>query len=250
MSDKRLADLEAWRRKIDSIPLSRSFVDPFLLLPELRGLWMASNVNESGNLLDLTGQGRTLTNNGTTTRAVYNNLVPYCDLNGSTQYFSRADEAGLDITGALTICGWNWFDVIAGSARVLAAKATAAPNIAYALYSSAAGVPSGYVSVDGTNLTIHTLSTVTFSVSRWYFFAITFTPSVELRLLVDQETSANTTSIPAAIANTNAAFSVGAAATPGSYLDGRIPIVALCAAAASQQALTTIFQQTRGYFGV
>lgn len=223
---------------------------PFLsLLPELRGLWMASNVNESGNLLDLTGQGRTLTNNASTPRAVYNNIVPYCDLNGSTQYFSRADEAGLDITGALTIGGWFWLDTIAADTALVGKQTPTGNQRGYILNAlNTTAYAQMLVSVDGVNNTT-VASTTGQGVSRWCFVAGRFTPSTELAVFVNTIKAVNTTSIPASIFNNTAPLTIGSRA-PGQWLDGRFAIAFLCSAVASDQALATIFQQTRGYFGV
>ncbi len=77
-------------------------------LPQLRAYWPFTSVNEGGNVYDLSGQARILTNNATATFST-SDLRAYGVTNGTSQYFSRATEAGLEFTGAMTVLGWWYF---------------------------------------------------------------------------------------------------------------------------------------------
>ncbi|NJO31403.1 MAG: hypothetical protein HC874_30490 [Richelia sp. SL_2_1] len=63
---------------------------------------MSSVQRSTGNVYDLSGQGRTLTYNGNPTFN-YTGLVPYVSLDGTGDFLSRADETDLDILGTETI---------------------------------------------------------------------------------------------------------------------------------------------------
>lgn len=205
-----------------------------LLLPELRGFWPFSTINESGNAIDGAIQGRTLTNNNTTPRAIYGNLINYYDFNGSTQYLSRADEAGLSVTGALTLGGWFWLDTIA-STQTLIGKYVAGGNQSYFLqYQTGNGVRAGVsgngtadVTVTGTNLTA----------SSWNHCVLSYTPSGAVSVTVNGEITTNTTSIPASIFDSTAQLTIGSLNGASQFLDGR---AALCFIAADDFPLQLI----------
>jgi hypothetical protein len=227
-----------------------SLIDPFLSLPELRGFWPMSSVNESGNVLDLSGQARTLTNNGSAARAVYGDLVSYFDLNGSGQYLSRADEAGLDITGAITVLGWFRMDTASASAGLFG-KWTDGTQAGYLLYYdnffgnlrfalSSAGTGGSSVSVAGP----------TPSVGAWYFIAGRLTPSVRYSITVNGTVYSTTTSVPASIFNNTAALEIGAYNGAANYLNGQVGPCALCATDVSNTQCDFVFGRTRGAFGV
>jgi len=94
---RRLAEAEARARDQASVEVGYSMGDVIgtvLGFPGLRGFWPFSSVNESGHVLDLSGQTRTLTNNNAAAFGVENQIVPYAILNGSTQYFNRAGWLG------------------------------------------------------------------------------------------------------------------------------------------------------------
>ena len=77
-----------------------TMVSRYQTLPGLFGVWPFSSVQRStGNVADFGGQQRTWTYNGNPTFNLYNNLVPYAELDGTGDFFSRADETDLDILG-------------------------------------------------------------------------------------------------------------------------------------------------------
>ncbi len=220
---------------------------PFLALPELRGFWPFSSVNESGNALDLSGQGRTLTNNSATPRGVYNNFVAYADPDGTADYFSRADEAGLDITGALFFGGWFWFDDITGT-PIFIGKSGAGSNVPYRIQLSA-GVPTFIIGDGASTDSIGAGAAIV--ASRWYHIAGRYTPSSEINLFLNGLGTSNAASIPASLLNTADAFSIGArASVPDSFMNGRAALCFLCADDPASALVDSLFQQTRSAFGV
>lgn len=219
------------------------------MFPELRGLWPFSSINESGNALDISGQARTLTNTGTTTRAVLNNIVPYIVLNGSTQYFSRADEAGLDITGAMTFGIWNYFNAVAAQ-QICMSKYTAAGNQrAYKIENLAGGQPNFNITTDGSTLVAATGTAGDISAATWGFMCGRFTPSTEMALFYNTLKYTNTTGIPATIFNSSAAFMIGGVNGAASQA-GRASLGFLCAAAVPDSLITRFYEVSRGFFGV
>lgn len=202
-------------------------------LPELRGFWPFSSINENAAALDLSGQGRTLTNNGVS-RAVITSGLPVSVMNGASQYWSRASEAGLNITGALTILAWFNTSTNDAVARYLAQKD------GYALYFyngtlsfQAIGATSGYIS-NGAVVTN----------SIWHFVAARFTPSTNVKLTVDGMTYTSTATIPAALNTGGSAFQTGTS------FAGNLALLAICAAALSDAQISQIYNATHGLFGV
>lgn len=215
------------------------------MFPELRGFWPLSSVNESGNLLDLSGQGRTLTNGGTTPRALLNNIVPYATLNGASQYFSRADEAGLDITGNLTLGAWFYINTT--GTRVLMSKENGAGNRSFQLYTTTTKL-NGWVSTDGTATALET-TTGDYAAATWQLVAMRFTPSTEIAVFKNLVKETNTVGIPATIFNGNGSFYIGRN-SGGSYLPGRVALPFLCAGLVPDSLLARFYEVSRGFFGV
>lgn len=219
-----------------------------LALAELRAFWPFSSVNESGNVLDLSGQARTLTNNGTTGRFVWVDLVPYASLNGTTQYFSRADEAGISITGALTLGGWFMFDREDTNEGVFN-QLGAAGNRAYGLQKLLAGnVVRMAVSGDGTALV--DAETAAVSNGTWYHIVGRYTPSTEVAIFINGVKSVETVSVPAALFNSTAALETGRLASAAEYMDGRCALCFLCASALADARIQRLFKLGRLFFGV
>jgi len=222
-------------------------IGSILGFPELRGFWPMSSVNESGNIMDISGQARTLTNNNAAARAVHNNLIPYVSFNGTTQYLSRADEAGLDITGALTLGGWVYYDAVAAGAAMSKYNVTGNQR-GYSLGTIAGGVPQLTISSNGTATTVVNSGTAV-TAATWHFFAGRFTPSSELALLFGKEKYTNTSSIPAAIFNSSAALAIGGI-NGGASLAGRASLGFICAAALPDAQINYFFHMSRTLFGV
>lgn len=227
----------AWSRAISQM----------MLLPGLRALYGMGSVDESGNVYDHSGQGRTLSNVSTLAFGVYNTLVPYAIHDGSADCLRRADEAGLDITGVLTCGGWFYAtDATPGADMGLFTKWSTLGQRAYALKLLTTGLVQGLVSSNGTLET--TVSSAAVSTATWFHVALRYTPSTELSLWVNGVETVNTTSIPASIFSSSAALEIGAFNAGSSVLDGRSTLGFLCAAALGDTTITTLYQSQRAVF--
>lgn len=230
-------------------------------LPALVGAWMPTSVQRStGNVYDLSGQARTLTYNGNPTLNHYNGLVPYYDLDGTGDFFSRADEADMRVTGAetiyasavrgLTMGGWFWLDTATyAQTRGFVSKDNIAAARAYGLFVTAAGAVQAFVSSDGSAQTLATGATLT--ASQWYFLWGRFLPSTYLDAGVGVSYTRNTTSIPASIFAATSVFNVGSVNSDGvnRVIDGRWAAAFVCANALSDNLLGAFYQRTRALFG-
>lgn len=219
----------------------------YLSLPHLRGMWPMSSVNESGNVYDLSGQGRTLTNNSSTPFGV-TLFTPYADPDGTADYLSRATEAGLEITSNLTMCCWAYFDNTASAIENVMGKRGASGQLGYYIRRTAGGLAEAVVSSNGTATTLATGGTL--AEDTWYFLALRYLASTELSIWVNDTETPNTTSIPASIHNSTADFTIGANGTPGEYMNGRVALAALCATNLDDDTITFLYDMTRHLFGV
>lgn len=231
---------------LDGGPGLGTVVGEFLLLRGLRGFWPFSSTDNSGAVYDLSGQGRVLTNTNAAVGVLANGL-PYGIFNGTTSQLSRADEAGLDITGALTFGGWFYLNDL--NTRAIISKAAAAPNFGFQMaVITGTNKLRAQVSGNGTAITEFD-STATLAPATWQFLAARFTPSTEMASFVNASKTTYTTAIPAAIANTTASFIIGANGA-GSFLNGFSALNFLCAYNLSDATLARLYRHTRGLFGV
>jgi len=225
-------------------------ISSFLALPELRGFWPMSSVNESGNALDVSGQGRTLTNNAATPRAIYNALVPYFDLNGTTQYLSRADEAGLDITGALTFGGWFWFDTAATSIEAcLGKRNTGVDQLSYYLRRLASGTINFEISNNGVLPVENVSSAAAVGVATWVLLVARFIPSTEIAVFVNELKATFATGFGAIFSGT-APLAAGADNAGTSFFNGRLGPIFICADDLPDDLIRSLYARTRGAFDV
>lgn len=229
-----------------------TFAGEFLGLPGLRGYWPMSAFDSSGNAIDQSGNGRTLTYNGNPTYNFTTQGGPYCDLDGTGDYFSRADEAGLDILGTeayvatanagLTLGGWFWADVLSGT-QGLIAKTGSVTTAAYNLVFNSTAARMEAISA-GTG---YSASSAALSTSTWYFIAGRFDPSTSVDVWVYTTKVSNTTSIPASLTNSDGPFQIG---SYSGTLNGRVGMCFLCTMVLSDTAIENIYEGTRAFYGI
>lgn len=234
-------------------------VDSFILsLPGLRGYWPMSAIDASGNALDISGNGRTLTYNGNPTYSV-DGFVPYIDLDGTGDYLSRADEAGLDILGTesfiasgirgLTFGGWFKFDNSTPAANefmIGKGRLGFISSTSYFIYRRTSDDKVVCLICDGSFTGV---GSDPVTATDWFFCAARFDPSTELAIFIDNDKNTNTTAIPASIQNTSVEFCVGDDTT-GDNLPGRASRCFLAAAAWPDSIIDAIFQRSRQEYGV
>lgn len=228
----------------------------FQMLPGLRGLWSMSSVNESGNALDLSGQGRTLSYNGNPTYNV-SGLVPYIDLDGAGDYLSRADEAGLRILGTetiyaaalrgLTVGGWFYPTANATDEGLISKWVAAGNQRSFMLKKSAANARDFSITTDGA--TVVSASGGTITMNTWHYIVGRFDPSTELAAWLDNVKVTNGAGIPASIFNSNSAFEIGRY-DAGNAFNGNVSVGFLCATALPDRIITALYEHTRTWFGV
>ncbi len=225
-----------------------------LALPQCRLLVNMCD-SATGTVVDHSGMARHLTINGNPTFAVHQETglpeVPYIDLDGTGDYLSIADAAWHSITGALTLMGWyKPDDATPASAGFVAAKLLAAGNQrAYALIHNTDGTLLARVSSNGTATTDVT-TTAVMADATWHHCALRYIPSTELSVFLNGVEVLNTTSIPAAIFDSTADFTLGAGSGGAAPVAGHEALWSLHAVALSDAAMAACFAQEKRLFGV
>lgn len=246
-----LRSLERAANRSIEVPLSpaTSAAMRYLMLPALRLFIPFSSVDAAGNPVDLSGQARHLTNAGTSTFGV-TGITPYgITVVASGQYFHRTDESGLDVTGALTLGGWFRTGALAGTQYCATKWHTTGNQRAYALYFTVTGQPYFSITTDGTTGVSATGSAGEFSAATWHFFAGRYTPGTELAYYLDGTLTANAVGIPASIFNSSASLLLGGVSATAAF-GGYMAQFFLCAGALSVTVLDSLYDNTRGLFGV
>lgn len=193
-------------------------------LPALRAYWPMNVLNSSGDILDISGAGITLTRTATLMEAaavVRRGLF----FNGTTAYLRRADGADVDYSGdnttltgvagrrGLTISAWIRPSALS-SQQGIVTKWVGGGNLSYVLQipSAAQTQVRAAVSVDGTAET-SVLHPAVMSINNYYHVVLRFAKSTSMDVFVDGVKETNTTSIPASIYNGTAQLNIGARAS-------------------------------------
>jgi len=225
-------------------------------LPGLVGYWpgnLKGSSSSSGSELSDDGPRELhLTQNGSPVlTANSDKLAVWQHYDGSTDYYSHADAAAFDITGALTILAWANFDTAAASNESVASKWVSS-NLSYNLFRTSTGNGRFAISTDGTNtVTVDTLNTL--DELTWYFLVGRYTSNTQLKIwdgsISNLRTAENTTSIPASIFNGTADFAIGGQSGGANLFNGGIGPVALLNLALPDVFVDVVFQRTRATFG-
>lgn len=223
----------------------------FMTLASLRAFWPFSSTY--GSAYDISGQGRTLTNNGSITTTQYGPAV-YGDLNGSSQYWSRADEAGLEVGGVgLTLGGWFRFDAL-GTANLegLIGKHNATGDQrSYGLILNSSSGIRFQVSSDGTSVSVSQIdSSGTLVVNTWYFIVGTWEASTRISIWINGVETYSTSSVVATSFDSTAAFEIGRRNIASSYVNGQHSFCFLCGRTHPEADILRLFNATRWIFGV
>ena len=238
----------------------KSSVSQFLALLGLRGFWPTSSVSGGGSLMDLSGQNRILTLNG---GPFYrrSNLAPVVVLDGAADFFTRADEAGLDITGTesyivatrrgLTLGGWFNFTNVAGATEHMMGKWDQAGNQrSYSLRRNAAGNIVFAISTDGTAV-VEIASTDMPAQATWFWAAGRFDAATqELDVWVNDAVDNLAVGVPASIHIGTADLVLGGRHGGLSLMAGMFSMPVLCAASLPDAIEGQTYQQSRAMFGV
>jgi hypothetical protein len=192
-----------------------------LMFPYLRGLWSFSSIDELNKVYDYSGQGRVLSNGTAFPTFGYKGLMNYGDyVRANSQYMTRADEAGLSITGALTIMAWVYFDALSTGNDTGIISKWYIPVLAqgsYLLHKDAANIFKFSITRDGTTVTTIGDAGVNYSASKWFFVAGTFNPQTSMKLFVNGNWYTLVAAIPASIYDGTEALRFGSY-NRGNYL--------------------------------
>lgn len=235
-------------------------VSGFQALPGLVGFWPMSSVQRStGNVYDLSGQGRTLTyNSGVGSYLAYTGLVPYFNFAGNG-YLSRADETDLDVLGTesqflssvrgLTVGGW-FFTTTLGSNAGLISKTDVDGQVSYFLYKTTSDTLQVIISSTGLiAAAVAATSTNTITANRWYFCVGRYSPSTSLSVVLNDAINTKTTSIPASIFSSTSQLNIGRTFSVN-YLTGGAALCFKSANYLSDNIINGIYQRSRNLFGV
>lgn len=245
-------------------PVNRlgGLVSTYLALPGIRFFAPMSGIGASGQAVDLILSNH-LTNNANA-NFLYDDLVPYCRYNGSTQYHSLTDNSAHDILGSeayvatsgrgLTIGMWVHPLSLPGTTTRLFSKGATTGNArSFALTQTGGNLFNFTVSGNGTN-TFGATGTDVFTASSWYLIAGRFTPSTEVKLWIGNEdgleTFTNISSIPATLNNSAIGLAIGAQADGTQLSNIRASMCFLCTQAVSDAWIFSIFEQGRVLYGV
>lgn len=224
-----------------------------LLLPRLRAFWPTSSVFPNGDLVDLSGQARTLVNNNTVGYGV-ENLVTYATLNGTTHWFSSSSGLWNRVTGAITFGGWVRFANSASTgAETLIAKFVGTGNQrSYALrrgLASQGGVAQFFRSTNGS-ATLSLSAEAELVAGTWYQVIARFTPGTEWSIFVNSIKVTEAT-VDTTIFDSTAIFGVGSQSIENTApLAGDLSRLFLCSAALSDEIISAKFRLERKLFGV
>ena len=237
----------------------------YLILPALRGLWVngvgpSTLISNAGALHDISGLNNRL---GQANNPLYDfeNLIPFLELDGSSQYFATSDATSnnsFDILGTeayvgtpgLTLGMWTKIDAVnpANQNTIMAKFETTGNQRSYQLFMAGGGgtdVYSFQVSNNGSSTSSVNSSVTITPATQWYLVIGRFVPSTSLDIFVNGTKSTNTTSIPASIFNSTANFTIGAINTPARYFDGKLSVGFICASALSDSLIDALYQQGR-----
>lgn len=231
-------------KTMEASPTIGELFGMFLGLPFLRGYWPMSSFSV-GVVYDLSAQARNLSVNGGAAPNVYNSIIPYISLDGSGDYLSRADEAGLDITNGITFGGWFWWDTSAVDQWLMHKYTTTGNQRSYRLLVNSAGQITLSISADGTTATSVT-STNSVADGTWAFCVARFIPSTSMTVWLNGTPTTNTTSIPASIFSSTSLFYLGGPA--GVELDGRLGPAFLCAESLGDTLIQYLYNRSALFF--
>lgn len=234
------------------------------MIPGLRGAWVASGFDSAGDIPDVSNQGRTVTKNGNPLFS-FEGLAPIVTLDGTGDYFERADEAGLDITGTetdvasakrgLTIGGWFRPSDLTNYQFLMSKWNTGTNNESYALWYRIAGGPPGNnfvfsITTDGITDFYIDSSDYTIAMNNWYFIVGSFDPSTSLNIYVNKTKSSVLVGVPASIHSGAADFLIGDSDDLGVEFWGDFSFGFLSAMFLSDTVIYNLYHQSRALFGV
>lgn len=241
--------------KRTDIPHHSAMLNSFLLnMLHTRAVYNMSSVDNIGDVYDMSGQGRKLTNTNFTFNVDL--VTPYGSINAGR--LLRGDEVGYQITADLTLLALCRFSETTGAVECVEAKWGIAGNKSYQLVRNTSGYGVFSVSSNGTAVTSVT-GTYVIPNDQWVLMVGIYTPSTSMDLFtipfltngvnVDTYKYTNTTSIPAAIFNSTAPFTIGSNGIGGEQLKGDVMHSGLYATAQFDRVVFSIYELAKPVTG-
>lgn len=236
----------------------------YMSLPGLVGFWPGhfGNGTNLGFLRDIGGQDLHLTRNaaaGFPLTSVLANGAMYINFADGGDYVSHADHTLFDIIGTegqyisarrgLTMGAWVYFDDAASTEEYFMAKWGGAADLSYQIRRTSGGLIRFGITSDGSTGVAQS-STSSVGQAQWAFACGTFEPSTEVSVFLNGDKDSNTTSIPASIFNSSAAFEIGGRNGGNDGIDGRVALPFLTATHLTDEVILNLFESSRPYFGV
>lgn len=230
-------------------PAYTELLPPYLLLPQLRGLWPMSSVDENMDAQDLSAQGRDLTNNNAATYGIHK-LVPYVEFDGTGQSLSRPHDAALaaNSDGELTFGGW--FYLTDNNSKYLMSSYGYSPNQNYYLVVHAGQIGVA-ISRDGASVDNlgHPLDEVT--IPGWVFVVgkkEKIGSEWKITLHINNTTSTLDTPYDTYTGG-NSQFMIGDADYPIYPMEGKAALCFFCATAVPESIIRRLFAKGAPFFG-
>lgn len=240
----------------------------FCALPHVIGVWPMSGMRRDSAVdqgRDMTGAGNHLTNQALSSFG-YTAFVPYVAFDGSTQSLYRNDGGAAnwaDVLGTegqvdssvrgLTFGCWVNFDGLTGNSQYPMSKTYPVNGYrTYAWYRDNSRVGYFQVSGNGTALTSVNMGSNIIADNSWKFVVCRFQPSTALTMYVSGDWYHNTSSIPASTFDSSCPLSIGSywynISFTGGWMDGKVSLAFLCAAALDDDQIMALYQQSRWMF--
>lgn len=223
----------------------------FQMIPQLRGFWPFSSADESGNVIDFSGHGHTLTNNGSMTFGMENN-IPYGLMRGS-EYLSRSGEGTLAVSNELTFGGWFYFteDPI-GALHFLMGKADFTPVTAWEYSLESNGNKVSFIVRTSTQR----FDTITVNdelePNKWFFIVGRHngaSDGTKQRIFINNRNLEITgDKADGDIQDAGSTFTIGARDLTGGDFEGRACLCFVAAAELTDQHLAMLYNRTRYLF--
>lgn len=224
-----------------------------IYMPQARGGWPITCRDQTDALMDVCGFGRTLTNvNGATFSS---EGLANCALlvSGSSQYFQRADEAGLDTVGAAGMAFYGWFKFVADGSFPIAAKWNTTGNRSWSL-NRAAATDSLTFSCSSSGSAATTVTQAGTSgrapINQWLFIACRFNPGSTMSIFTGRDIDTLAAGVPASMFGSTANFRIGTDGNVTAYADMQVGPFGLAGQALSDSYIFNFYEQTRSLFGV
>jgi len=223
---------------------AQQITNAFKTLSGLVGLWQMGNASP---LIDSSGNGHTLAQNGAPTFGATARGGTYA-VKAATDYWNAADDVWNSITGELFIAGYVKFSGNASAVEHIIAKWTATGSQrCMDLQRTATGLLLFEISTDGS-ATAKTVATATPITTNWVFVAARFIPSTSISVSIDTVRSTNSTTIYATIFDGSGAIELGSWNGGTAGMAGNQGVIGLYNVAPTDQQVTNLWNATKSLY--